>query len=209
MKKLFLICAIAFTIKSNAQSKEGLFDKTCNQIVTHLAKGQFQELNKYVKPEIGIYYIVRPGAMDAIGFKKKIDTNMFPRNSYTNHLYIADELLLKQIHQKFFTRKDKLPKHSCDEPFGWSAEGIFTDIKKKFTPLSNIINGRNSKGDIIYELNKEEVNQYEKIAKQAKKVEAASRKIVVTKLNLAFYLYYDNNEWWISIIDVAEATCDV
>ncbi len=202
MKKLFLICLIAFAVKSKAQSKEALFDKICKQIITYLAQGQINSINKYTRPDIGVYYIVRPGAMDAIRWEKKIDTNSFPHQSEAyiainvNKTY-ADDDLLKQMRHTIFTQKNKFATFNCESE-KWSEEGIFTDIKKKTNRLTQVINIRK-----LYDA------EYKKFAKQkeVKKIEATARKIIITKYNIAIYLFYDNNKWWIGIIDVTESDC--
>ena len=81
MKKLFLMCVVGFVIKCNAQNKEVLFDKTCNQIVTCLAKGKLQNLNKYIQANTGICFIYRIGAMDAIRYVKHMSDEPFPQYS--------------------------------------------------------------------------------------------------------------------------------
>lgn len=201
MKKLVLLFLIACTIQTNAQTKEALFDTTCKKIITYLAKGQKDRLNKYVQPGIGLYYIHRMGVMDIIEYAKQVDNEPFPqtyRASVMNeNIQHPDNNLLKQIQGRVFNKKDRLAKYSC-ETEKWSVEGIFTNINiNKTDRLSSNIN-----------IWKSERTEYKTFSKQGiKKIEAAARKITITKYDLVLYLYYNNNKWWLGIIDDTEADC--
>lgn len=202
MKKLFLFFLIVCTIQTNAQTKEELFDKTCNQIVTHLAKGEIKQLNKYVKPNIGIYSVERYGAIDAIEFNKVINANFF---SYHSPTYIAicknikhtDFVLLKQAQSNILTKKENLPQYNCESE-KWLLEGIFAGIKEGTDRLTGIINIR-----------KMDEEQYKKLSKQKgiKEIESTARKVIITQYNFVFYLFYANHKWWLGIIDDTEADC--
>lgn len=205
MKKLLILLLTVIVTKSNAQTKEALFDKTCNQIVTYLAKGQLDGLNKYIQPDIGVYSIYRIGAMDAVAFNKRINIKkhlLFPQysqakmiNDNSKHV---DNDLLKQIQKTVFTQKSKLPKFNCIAE-EWSMSGVFTDTNTNNTDrLTTIINIRKS-----------DEPEYRKLSHQTgvQKIESLARKVVITKYNLVLYLYYYNNKWWLGIIDDTEADC--
>lgn len=201
IKYLFLLLVVINT-KVNAQSKETLFDATCKQVITHLAKGEIKQLNKYVKPNVGIYSIERYGAIDAIVFNKAIDADFFSYHSPTyitirKNIKHTDFVLLKQIKSNILAKKEKLPPYNCESE-KWPLEGIFADTKEGTVRLTEIINIR-----------KTDEEEYKKLSKQKgiKEIESTARKVIITQYNFVFYLFYANHKWWLGIIDDTEADC--
>jgi hypothetical protein len=195
LKTCILVIGILYWNFALGQNKkpEAEFKKTCIALVEHFAKKNIAGINKYINPEIGVYIITRPGAMDVLSHEKKFD----PTESFPYSYPYNDTTQLKKYSLKYGTA----PKFDCGTE-KWNKKGFIADSSIKYKRISDLMRFRSK-----YEDDKYSKKDFDKICA----LEKNSRKIVFTdiseKRGLVFHLTFLNGKWYLYLIDTVVSDC--
>ncbi len=146
------------------------------------------DIQTFIHPDIGFYYITRPGAMDAVYHGKKFD-EVF-KEAYTPWV----PGLFKQIscNPKF----EEIPEFDCD---GFSKEGCFVTSLSSYTRASELMKA----------LTQSEVGKFSKEMDLG--VEEAEGKVsyqvIVTDQALSMSWGNIQGKWYLLFLDVATYDC--
>ncbi|SJN21101.1 hypothetical protein [Sphingobacterium sp. JB170] len=162
-----------------------------NEVITRFARAYIsqdsQKANKLVHPDLGLYIIYRPGAMDTYYHADSLDfENPVPRH-YPYPTITNDYPLSFQ----------ELPVFDCATD-QWDKQGFIADTTKNADQLTYIAEFRHEF---------EEVTDGE--LAQIKSFERGSYRIVLTSgENLIFHVKKHEGSWYVIVIDRAYGTCD-
>jgi len=175
-------------------TKEQKFTVTVQQIVIAFSKQDSATISKYVDKKLGVYQLDRIGIF---GHYNHFKTFGFSATTYPQVLFRQSKNVnLLPLHYA------SLPTWDCEKEV-WSKKGLFVDTTKTDHLLSKICKDRNK---YIPD------NIPNKTIQFIYDLEAKSRRLVLYDNNgieLAFYLSYVNDKWFLTIIDNVSSDCSV
>jgi len=146
-----------------------------------------EKANALIHPDLGLYIIYRPGAMDdykrvdRLDFKKPVPEH-FPYTSFENDYVLSF---------------GEIPQYDCGGE-KWDKLGFFCDSTKQANQLSQIIASK---------------QEFEKIDASTistiKELEKDSYRVVLTNAeNLIFHIKKYEGTWYVIVLDRAYGWCD-
>lgn len=146
-----------------------------------------QRINELIHPDLGLYIIYRPGAMDtyekvdSLNFSKPFPPH-FPYTTFKNEYSLSFE---------------ELPEFDCGYD-RWNKLGFFCDTTAHAQQLTRI-------ADFQKEFNEIQQSQLEAI----KEFEKDSYRVILTKNeNLIFHIKKYQGAWYVVVLDRAYGWCD-
>ncbi len=161
------------------------------EVVTRFARAYIsqdnEKANALIHPDLGLYIIYRPGAMDAyervdsIDFKKPVPEH-FPYTQFENDYVLAFE---------------KIPTYDCGGE-KWDKLGFICDTTVQANQLTHIAKF------------KQEFKEIDAAAvQQIAELEKDSYRVVLTKAeNLIFHVKKYQGAWYVLVLDRAYGWCD-
>lgn len=150
--------------------------------------GDKSMLDKFIHPELGLYYVTHPGAMDNVEWCQKIDQVL--NNRLTP--YASTRLEKLDCELQF----ESLPEFDCDK---FSKEGCFMDE----------VSGYGATSKLMQTLIEADLGKFsaDDIAK-ARRIESfISRQMVATSALTALYLGEIDGKWYLLVVDTASYDC--
>lgn len=192
----FIICILwaCSGVKSTVTREDDL-KKTAIQVLQALAKRDSAALSRFISPELGIWMIHRPGAIDYIDHS--FTASPPPKIQYP---WVMGPFM--QV-EKQVVLKSGLNQFSCDSN-EWQHSGFFycdTCNDNKLTIIQNFM--------IEWKLAEVTENQ-RKLAAMALKGDVKFWYVEDrTDRGLVFHLTELNGKWWLTILNFVESDCGV
>ncbi|MEN5058937.1 hypothetical protein [Sphingobacterium kitahiroshimense] len=177
------------TTKDEAESLEEVLEK----IARAYADQNSKIISRYIHPTLGIYIIYRPGAIATyvhqsdFSFSRPVpDAQSYGTISYNGPL-----------------KEEKLPKFDCGT-MKWEKSGFFYDKNSRPTELSHT-------AQIMNEILNVKIDAAD--LQQIKNIETKSYRAIMTanenEKPFVFQVTQDGEKWYLTLIDLAYAGCEV
>ncbi|WP_437919358.1 hypothetical protein [Sphingobacterium sp. LRF_L2] len=208
MKNLFLalFCitiGLTSCTSSNKKAEENNKDSVTSTALPNADKQQLTELitrfvrayisqdnqkaNALIHPDLGIYIIYRPGAMDTY---QHVDSLDFQRS-------IPEHFPYSTFENDYVLQFDSLPVFDCAEE-KWNKYGFFCDTTVQADQLTQIASFKHE----FKEIN-------DRTLAEIKQVEKNTYRVILTKNeNLIFHVKKYEGSWYIFVLDRAYGWCD-
>jgi hypothetical protein len=174
--------APAFNTRKIGMSMEGIME-----FFENCRKKDFNKANEMVYPDLGVYFIYRPGAIDAFQRYNKL------QDIFENAAWL--ESLLSEVECE--PDYDRFPDFDCDTNF--SEEGCFIREVRSFSRLSALM-------EALTELGLAEFDEF--AAGEARKTEqVVGYEFLSTDLATVFYIGQIEGKWYLLVIDSARYDC--
>lgn len=148
-----------------------------------------EQINTFIYPQTGFYYITRPGAMDAIYQGKEFEA-VFEK-AYTSW---TRELLRKASCED--PREESLPEYDCEN---FSKAGCFIAENTEYEKVSYLM-------DVLVKNDLAKFSNQE--IQKAKKAESLiSHQVVITSSTLSMCWGKVDDKWYIIVLDIASYDC--
>lgn len=206
MKKFSLILLfLTINCLFSQSKKEVEFQNTIKKVINLYNDKNFDELNKLIDNENGIYFITKNGVYEYWYLKSGFSSNDSLKEAHMIYPY-NDIIKQQEIYNSFDKIYFENYSYNCN---AINKEGIY--IKSKDNMFSNLIKKYIEFNDLG--LNEKDLKLQ---LKKIKKIECSSRKIILISNEEAkwgksfiFYLTYSNKKWFLTIIDFATLDCSV
>lgn len=172
----------------SAASEEDLFQGHLASFLQAWQSGNSTSAQEYVHPEMGFYYITRPGAMDAVYHGKDFESVF--KEAYTPWV----PGLMKQISCE--PAFEDLPEFDCES---FSKEGCFADKSRAYNRASQLMKA----------LTQSKVGKFSRAMDQGvEKAEAlVSYQVVATDQAISMSWGNIKGSWYLLFLDVATYDC--
>ena len=167
---------------------EGGLVRMANTIISACKAGDLEKINGFVHPERGLYFITRPGAMDAVYHGSELE-ELFQKG-YSNKLVevmrgVSCDLQLEE-----------LPEFECES---FSKEGCFLAKSQAYDQVSFLMKT----------LNDNELGEFDASQMQSARVveKDVSYTLVLTEVPIAMHFGKVGEDWYLFVVDIAKYEC--
>jgi hypothetical protein len=187
---LFMGTCLGFGQNKKAETE---FRKLCSEVANAFARESMADVNKYINPDVGIFVITRPGAIDDVTNQKKMDE----KNPFTIKYPYKDASAVKKHAVKY----NEAPKFNCGT-MKWNKAGFVADSVSHYNRITEIMEFRIKNENAKYSA--EDISKKDLIEKKI-------RKVVFTEIaknhGLVFYMSLINGKWYLTVVDITEGLC--
>lgn len=153
------------------------------------SKAAMKEMEKWVHPEFGLYFITHPGAMDNVVYGRSIEQLLQQSKQ--------DGLIKRIARAQCTLQYESLPTYNCVK---YSREGCFIQGTEEINRLSRLMKLLSEDG--LQNFTGEEIES----ARQAESY--ISRHVVITPAAMALYFGEIEGKWYLLLADFAVFDCD-
>lgn len=168
-------------------------EQNLSEVITRFARAYASKdnakANQLIHPDLGIYIIYRPGAVD----------NFVKMDSLDFQAPIPSFYAYTDLEHDYALTYDKLPTIDCGD-FTWDKVGFICDTTSRPQQLLNIAKFANEFNEGEY--TDADLQQLENAGKQSFRV------IITAEEPLIFHVQHYQGKWYVSLLDRAYANCD-
>ena len=195
--------------KSEIEIDQSDFQKTVYQIINAYNEKNFEQLNKFISPNVGVYFIYRIGTVDLFKNENKICINKSCPEEVDIPYWYRDALLLQKTGNSI--KLDTIKNDIVEECDSVSKKGLFyINNETSRNLLTKTI--KNYIKSISYENSDDSKKEIRKLNSDLKSVEnweKNSRRIVFSytkednyfENTFIFYVTQINGKWYLTTLD--------